>query len=115
MFSTPEYAHGIPGTLKNALDWLVSDPHVVGKPVSLLNASPRAWHAQASLAETLRTMAMRLVAAASITLPLMGRELDPATIARDPEIAAALRGGLDALVQATRIPHPSPNGKRRHP
>jgi len=99
---SPEYAHGVPGTLKNALDWLVSAPEAFAKPVGLLNASPRAWHAQASLAETLRTMWMHLVVEASITLPARGRNLDDEDLARDPELAAALRGALDALVHAAR-------------
>ena len=58
---SPEYAHGVPGSLKNALDWLVSVPDVLAKPTALVNAS-RSIHAQASLAETLRTMSMHLVA-----------------------------------------------------
>src|SRR5512134_730799 len=37
---SPEYAHGVPGSLKNALDWLVSDPRVVLKPTALVNVSP---------------------------------------------------------------------------
>src|SRR5215211_1037478 len=53
---SPEYAHGVPGVLKNALDWLVSSLEFPGKPVALLNISPRSTFAQASLAETLRTM-----------------------------------------------------------
>src|SRR5262245_43115686 len=53
--SSPEYAHGVPGSLKNALDWLVSSPALLYKPVALLNASPRATIAHAALAETLRT------------------------------------------------------------
>jgi NAD(P)H-dependent FMN reductase len=31
VISTPEYAHGVPGALKNALDWLVSDGELVGR------------------------------------------------------------------------------------
>src|SRR5688572_28949006 len=50
---SPEYAHGVPGSLKNALDWLVSVPDVVHKPTALVNVSPRSTHAQFSLAETL--------------------------------------------------------------
>jgi NAD(P)H-dependent FMN reductase len=38
--STPEYAHGIPGSLKNALDWLVSSTEPLGKPALLASASP---------------------------------------------------------------------------
>jgi NAD(P)H-dependent FMN reductase len=61
LVSSPEYARGVPGTLKNALDWLVGSSDVVGKPVALLNGSPRASHAQASLALTLRTISARLI------------------------------------------------------
>src|SRR6185503_12586186 len=36
---TPEYAHGVPGTLKNALDWTVSTADFSGKPTVLITAS----------------------------------------------------------------------------
>ena len=42
LIASPEYAHGITGTIKNALDWLVSVESFVCKPVAVLNASPRA-------------------------------------------------------------------------
>src|SRR5206468_516155 len=70
---SPEYAHGVPGVLKNALDWLVSSPAIVNKPVALLNASQRSSHAIASVAETLRTMSAVLVPAEPVVLPLSGR------------------------------------------
>src|SRR5690349_8500891 len=35
LISSPEYAHGIPGALKNALDWVVGSGELVGKPVGL--------------------------------------------------------------------------------
>jgi NAD(P)H-dependent FMN reductase len=55
--TTPEYAHGIPGSLKNALDWLVSALEPLGKPVLLVSASPSgAAFAHAHLLEVLRTM-----------------------------------------------------------
>jgi chromate reductase len=62
LISTPEYAHGLPGSLKNMLDWLVSDGALVDKPVAILTASPVGGQfAQASLVETLRTMNWRVV------------------------------------------------------
>src|SRR5260221_261149 len=39
VISSPEYAHGVPGSLKNALDWIVSSYEFSGKPVVLINAS----------------------------------------------------------------------------
>jgi NAD(P)H-dependent FMN reductase len=102
LISSPEYAHGVAGSLKNALDWLVSCSEFPGKPVALINTSPRATHAQAALAETLRTMSARLVEAAFVTLPLSGRTLDGAGIAADPELARPLAAGLQALVREVR-------------
>ena len=52
VISSPEYARGVPGSLKNALDWLVGSTDVVGKPVALLSGSPRAIHSQQSLARS---------------------------------------------------------------
>jgi NAD(P)H-dependent FMN reductase len=100
LICSPEYAHGVPGVLKNALDWLVSSPEIVYKPVGLLNASPRSAHAQASLAETLRTMSAVLVAGASIDLPFDGRRLDATDMAATADLAPLIRSALDALVAA---------------
>jgi NAD(P)H-dependent FMN reductase len=100
IISSPEYAHGVPGTLKNALDWLVSGPEILYKPIGLFSASANATHAQASLAETLRTMSTVLVAGASLALPLNGRRLDAAEIAADPDLAHQMRSALDALAGA---------------
>lgn len=97
IISSPEYAHGVPGALKNALDWLVSGVEIYGKPVSLLNPSPRSVFAHPQLAETLRTMSVDLVDGASLSLPISGRGLDARGIVADPELASALRGVLGAL------------------
>jgi chromate reductase len=100
LICSPEYAHGVPGALKNALDWLVSGPEILYQPIGLLNASPRSRHARDSLAETLRTMSTVLVAEASLDLPLAGRRLDAAAIAAEPVLAQLLRDSLEALVGA---------------
>jgi NAD(P)H-dependent FMN reductase len=100
LISSPEYAHGVPGSLKNALDWLVSGSEIPYKPVGLLNVSSRSTHAHASLAETLKTMSTIVVPEASITVALDGRRLDAETIAGTPEHATALRAVLDALTGA---------------
>jgi len=97
LISSPEYAHGVPGALKNALDWIVGSGEIVGKPVALVNASPRATHAHASLVETLRVMSADVVEDASITIPLSGRDLDTSGIVADPELSKAIRSALAAL------------------
>ncbi len=100
LISSPEYAHGVPGVLKNALDWVVGSGELVDKPIALINASGRATHAWVSLRETLTVISARVIVAASITIPLDGRRLDAAGIAGDAALSAALRFALDALAQA---------------
>lgn len=39
LIACPEYAHGIPGAFKNALDWLVGSTVFPGKPIALLNVA----------------------------------------------------------------------------
>jgi NAD(P)H-dependent FMN reductase len=97
LIASPEYAHGVSGVLKNALDWMVGNESFVSKPVGLLNASPRASIAQAALHETLVTMSARVVPAACVTVPILGSGLDEEGIVRHPEIGPALVATLRAL------------------
>jgi chromate reductase, NAD(P)H dehydrogenase (quinone) len=102
VISSPEYAHGVPGVLKNMLDWLVSGEEFVGKPVALFNASPRAIHAQASLTEIVTTMAGRIIPEASITIPLLGKNPDAAGIVADPEISEELQSAIISFVNVIK-------------
>lgn len=102
VISSPEYAHGVPGVLKNALDWLVSGEEFIGKPIALFNASPRAIHAQASLTEIVTTMAGHIVPEASITVSLLGKNLDAAGIVANPEISGELQAALISFANTIR-------------
>ena len=102
VIAAPEYAHGLPGALKNALDWLVASETFAGKPTALINTSPRAFHAQASLREILSTMAARLVPEAFASISLTGKAVTAAEILADPVCARRLAECLDTLVAATR-------------
>lgn len=42
LIATPEYAGGMPGALKNALDWLVGSGELYGKPAVVVSAAPAA-------------------------------------------------------------------------
>ena len=103
IISTPEYAHGVPGALKNALDWLVASGELYEKPVALFSASPRATYAQASLTETLTVMTARIVSEACIVLPLIGKNLDKYGIISEPDISRKIRSALIVFAQATSL------------
>jgi NAD(P)H-dependent FMN reductase len=100
VIASPEYAHGVPGVLKNALDWIVGSGELVGKPVALINASSRATHAWASLLEILTTMSACVIREASLTIPLQGRTWDPNDIAEDVERSTLVRSAMEALAAA---------------
>ncbi|TGQ74703.1 NAD(P)H-dependent oxidoreductase [Mesorhizobium sp. M00.F.Ca.ET.186.01.1.1] len=89
--SCPEYAHGVPGGLKNALDWLVSRDAAVAKPAMLVHASPRSLYARAALTEIMRTMSFALFEG-GLEIALLGKQ--------PPEIDAIL--GEEANRRAMR-------------
>lgn len=101
LICSPEYAHGVPGSLKNALDWLVSFEGFINKPVVLINARP-AEFAAASLRETLSVMNARLLDAASVTLPLTSNTPDSAALLGHVAVRERLQTALQATHGALR-------------
>ena len=97
IIASPEYAHGVTGVMKNALDWMVSCEAFVRKPIALLNASPRAVHAQAALRETVTVMSGCIIDEASITVPILGSNLSEDEIILHPGISSSLLAALAAL------------------
>ncbi len=103
LFCTPEYAYGIPGSLKNALDWLVTSGELWRKPVAALSASPSALggrKAHASLVQTLSGLEAEIVSAASLQIPFVSTHLNAAGEVSDPDTQAALAASLLALMRA---------------
>lgn len=97
VISTPEYAHGLPGAFKNALDWLVSYPAFFGKPVVILHAARGSNWALDSLREILRTMSATLIETASVPLPLGSNRVDDEAILGRPELRLVLLESLSEL------------------
>ena len=103
LICTPEYAHGVPGSLKNALDWIVSSGELRGKAVGLILASPGGgeW-ARASLAATLEVMEARVLPDASISVRHARKAVDDEGNILDEALAEKLRSVLIRLAEATQ-------------
>ena len=97
---TPEYVHGLPGSFKNLLDWLVSEGELWDKPVAVLSVAGRGEWANASLLEILRTLMARVSDEASVALGLGSNKVSAQQIVGDAELAELLRGALEALARA---------------
>jgi len=105
IIASPEYAHGVSGVMKNALDWMVASGVFVDKPVVLWNASPRASIALAALRETLVVMSASLVNEAALEMLIQPSDGVEAPANPDP---VAMRHALLALERALRFRHHSP-------
>lgn len=97
LIATPEYAHGVSGTIKNVLDWLVSFEPFIHKPVAIINASPRARHADEALRETLRTMSAGLVGERSFAVELLGAQMGEDAMVASERVQAVVAEAIAAL------------------
>ncbi len=70
VIATPEYAGGMPGTLKNALDWLVGTGELYDKHVAVVSAAPspeRGQQARRWVEEVLGYQGAHVVASFTVT------------------------------------------------
>jgi NAD(P)H-dependent FMN reductase len=95
---TPEYAFGVPGQLKNMLDWMVSSSSLVDKPVALVTASSVGSHAHAALLLTLGALSAKLVDGATLLIPFIRSKIDAEGNITDAETEKALRGVMEAFL-----------------
>jgi chromate reductase len=105
LISTPEYAFGMPGSLKNALDWTVSSGEFAGKTVAALSASPTSAggdKAHAALLMTLQAMASEVVAAASMPMPRIYKRLNAQGEVLDPSLTEQMKKIMMELVDAIK-------------
>lgn len=83
LIATPEYNAGVPGVLKNALDWISRPPApkpLHGKPVGIAGATPGRGNtaaAQNQLRETLVAMGAACMASPTLRLSQVQHLLDP--------------------------------------
>ncbi len=100
IFCTPEYAHGLPGVLKNSLDWIVSSGEFMHKPTAVISASPSidgGAKANASLVQTLRVMMAAITEDTILCIPAVSAKLNHENKLIDPATEIALRSVLEAL------------------
>jgi len=100
---TPEYAFGVPGVLKNALDWLVSSGETNEKPVATISASPLARggdRPHASLLLTLEALGTRR--SGELTIPAIAVKLNKEGVLTDEDTRQQLQAFADKLTTFLR-------------
>lgn len=100
LISTPEYAHGIPGTLKNALDWVVSSVEIILKPIAILSVSTSelgGFRATAALTQVLSAMNTNVIIDATLNVPFAKTKFDDEGTLIDSYTKQALENSLSKI------------------
>jgi chromate reductase len=95
---TPEYAFGVPGQLKNALDWTVSSGSFSGKPTALITASTGGENAHAALLKILGAIDAKVIDHATLLIPFIRSKMDADGNITEVETAEKLKAVFDAVL-----------------
>lgn len=98
LICTPEYAMGVPGSLKNALDWTVSSADLRLKPIMLVTASLSGEKGHASLLGTLTVLEGVTAAATSVLIQFAKTKVNDQAIITDAQALAEVQRALDAFL-----------------
>jgi chromate reductase len=97
LICTPEYAHGVPGTLKNAIDWTVGSSDFSGKIVMLITASSEGKFGHLSLLETLRVIEAIIMPELQLLIPFAKTKIHRNGGITDPQTLVEIRDALNKL------------------
>jgi chromate reductase len=96
---TPEYAFGVPGSLKNALDWTVYTGDFVNKPLALITASSQGDKAHASFQQIFKALSADLTEKTSLLISFIRAKLDDGGNMKDEATFIALKHLVEVFVK----------------
>ena len=99
---SPEYAFGVPGVLKNALDWTVSSGELVNKPVAVITAATSGDKAHASLLLTLTALSAHVLDECTLLIPFIRSKIDTEGNVKDSETIEAINHIMDTFINDIR-------------
>lgn len=114
LICTPEYAIGVPGTLKNAIDWTVSAMSFSQKPVALITASTSGAIAHQSLLGTLLIIESRMTEDTALLVPAIKTKVNDQYLITDEtlhhqviHLVRVLSGMIDQVPGLHYLPAPA--------
>ena len=99
---TPEYAYGIPGQLKNALDWTVSSGSFTGKLTALITASTGGENAHEALKKVLGAIDANRPEEATLLISFVRSKMDGQGNITDEQTTENLKAVLTAVISAIK-------------
>ena len=102
LICSPEYAFGVPGSLKNALDWTVGSGEFVNKPLALITASTGGEKAHAALLHIFTALSAKIPEGGSLLISFVRSKLNAAGEISDAQTLAAVKTVLEKLIQVAQ-------------
>jgi len=103
---TQEYARGVPGALKNALDWIVSSGKFVNKPVAVISASSRSSggdKAHESIMLTLEMIEAKISKESTLQIGAVGTKINSKVEILDSIMKEQLKSVLNSLISSIKF------------
>lgn len=103
---TPEYARGVPGSLKNALDWVVSSGEFMDKPVAVISASSHSSggeKARASILLTLEMIEAKIPKESTLQIGAVGTKINNKIEILDSTTSEQLKSVLNSLISSIKF------------
>jgi NAD(P)H-dependent FMN reductase len=97
LICTPEYAMGVPGTLKNAIDWTVSSMEFSNKPTALITASSLGHKGHQSLLETLKIIEASITDQTQLVISYIKTKVNAAGEITDAKTLQDVQALIDAF------------------
>ena len=103
LICTPEYAMGVPGALKNTIDWTVSSCEFSHKPVALITASSVGQKGHAALLETLKVIECNITDETQLVISFSKTKINDKGQITDPDTYERVTQLLQAFIQNINI------------
>ena len=98
LICTPEYAMGVPGSLKNLLDWTVSSSDFSNKPVVAITASSSGQKAHLSLLATLQVIEALINERTQLLISFIKTKVNDRQQITDENTLKDVRSTMDAFI-----------------
>ncbi|OQP67416.1 hypothetical protein A3860_03450 [Niastella vici] len=99
---SPEYAFGIPGALKNAIDWTVRSGELVNKPLALVTAASNGEKAHAAWLQIFSALSANIPEGGALLIPFIKTKLNERGEIADAATKTAVEAVLQALINAIK-------------
>src|SRR5258706_1664860 len=99
LICTPEYAFGVPGSLKNALEWTVGSMEMTSKPTALITASTGGEHGHESMLHTLRALSAQVGEGSSLLISFIRSKIKEGKIS-DEKVKESIQAAVNSLIQS---------------